>query len=161
MLSFVEKGGCVWTICGKRVDVDSFNKALYRDGKGILPGKLSEAEELDDVALDFMKGADVYKLDFLEPVPIERAMKVDAIDDKATSVWWAYSNGDPAVVERELGQGKCVLTTTSFDGTWSLLPASPAFVVVTDIVLGDLLDHNRLVVRSRVFSKLQKNWAQI
>lgn len=39
-----------------------------------------------------------------------------------------YSNGDPALVEKTVGQGRVMLLTTSFDNVWSDFPLHPVFV---------------------------------
>ncbi len=39
-----------------------------------------------------------------------------------------FSNGDPALAEKTVGQGRVMLMTTSFDNVWSDFPLHPVFV---------------------------------
>ncbi len=39
-----------------------------------------------------------------------------------------FSNGDPALVERQYGQGRVLLYASSFDNVWSDFPLHPAFI---------------------------------
>ena len=39
-----------------------------------------------------------------------------------------YSNGDPALIEKSVGQGRVLLFTSSFDNVWSDFPLHPVFL---------------------------------
>lgn len=55
--------------------------------------------------------------------------------DAAPRVALAFTNGDPAIIEKRVGGGRSVLVTTAADASWSAWPMWPSYVpVVQEIV---------------------------
>lgn len=132
--SYVRAGGCIWIICGLRSSPSSYNQALFRDGKSVLPGKLGEITRMKDGAFDFQSVVDILEQTkiFESVVPVDKAVNISLSKSDDISVWCAYSNGQPAIVEKRFGEGRCILVTTSFDGRWNGLPLDPPFVILVD-----------------------------
>lgn len=138
--SWVRKGGCVWIICGSRVKPEAWNESLFRDGNGLLPGKFDGAIELEDVSLDFKEAIELLEpLDIGVVVTMQSAMSLSSIDEETTRVWCNYSNDKPAIVEKRLERGTCVLVSTSFHYEWSDLVACPTFVVLASVTVEYLI----------------------
>lgn len=126
------------------------DRLFWADGKGLLPARLEAVVGSDEFARNpfelqfetFDHPATAY---FEDPrvrpgitrIPVFKIVRavVDPADD-AVRVLATFkdqassegSRGDPALVERLLGEGRVMLFTSSADRSWNLYGASPAFV---------------------------------
>ena len=137
----VRTGGSLLIFCGDRVDPVGYNRRLYRDGKGVLPGRMgkpiiADREKKDAAARLDHRTWQIGK--FQQTVLAEPRLlrdvavtgRIDVEPDKAARVTLKYTDGRPAVLEKKSGQGQVVLVTTSCDAEWSTLPVSPIYVVL-------------------------------
>jgi uncharacterized membrane protein len=127
---YVRRGGGLLVTMGDRVDRNAWNEMLFRDGQGVLPGRLAEVggtppEIQPRVAYHikqyngrhpgfrtFRNGPGPFSLVFyqyfrMEKVEPESVLTV--LDDPSNS---------PLFVEKKFGEGKVVLYTSTINGEW-------------------------------------------
>jgi hypothetical protein len=66
--------------------------------------------------------------DSLRSVEVYAYLRLEAGPESNTAVSLRFSNGDPALVEQTVGQGRVMLLATSLDNVWSDFPLHPMFV---------------------------------
>jgi len=143
--AFVEGGGGLVVSLGERVDVESYNAVLFRDGDGILPAKLGKIPG-ERYALGNLREFETERLNHpilnqfvgnprsgLESVLVFRYAPTEIPHDGSARVALRFkqtqvgSLGDPAVIESPIGQGRVILVTTSLDARWSTWCVNPSF----------------------------------
>jgi hypothetical protein len=148
--AFVEGGGGLVVSLGERVDVESYNAVLFRNGDGLLPAKLGagqdyainphyfQTEQLNHPIVNQFEGNPTAGL---ESVLTRRFAPTEIPPDGTARVALRFkqsqpgSLGDPAVIESSLGQGRVILVTTSLDVRWTSWPFNISFVpVVNELV---------------------------
>ncbi len=134
LAKYVRSGGGLLVFLGPHVEPVIYNKLLYAKGTGVLParlvdivatlGKGQEYLHLDDIDMSHP----VFEL-FAKPlsgdltVPrFTGAFKLDTAECKEAKVLAKFDNGLIAVVEREFGEGKCVLIASTAGTTWTNFP---------------------------------------
>lgn len=146
--SYVQAGGGVVWCVGGRVQPETWNQALYRDGQGVLPARLGARRG------DVVNKREVFEFDpgdYRHPIvnPFEgnpdagltttqtfAYLESEPNTAKGARVALRFDSGAPAIVELPFGQGRSVLVTTSVDDTWSSWPLFPSFVpMVREMVL--------------------------
>jgi hypothetical protein len=135
---YVRGGGGLVIFPGDRTQPDSFNTRLFRDGAGILPARIGEQ-------ISAPNGENVLTFDargFAHPIVaafrgnpdagLQSTITVSYLklepDESASTALW-FSDGSPALVERQAGEGRVVLAATGADdrwGTWAIW--APSFV---------------------------------
>ena len=124
---------------GDAVDREHYNRLAYRDGEGVLPGRLTgiagdavaresfvrlRADSLTHpVVADF--AATPRSGLFSARVFAHTTVEVNPLRAK---VVLRYDNGAPALVLRTLGSGKLALLTTTANMDWTNLPAKGDYV---------------------------------
>ncbi len=142
---FVEQGGGLWVMLGRRTDREAFNSAWYQDGGGLSPLPLGEMKTRQDDTADeetihppsgdhpaTAALADTGRLD-IDAVRIRSRHTFDrqaAGDD--LSVLLETGDGDPLVIEHYLGRGRVIVQTLPFDVAWSNLPLTKSHVVLVN-----------------------------
>ncbi len=138
---YVRQGGGVWVFLGSKVDPRVYNDVMYRNGEGFLPGPLL-AKAGDPTRAKFVR-VDLETSDH----PIARKFKQEEWpfemyayqyitcgqlpSDAQVIARYALDGQSPAVVERAIGKGRCVMITTSCgDLNWSELFASPTMIML-------------------------------
>ncbi len=128
---YVEQGGGLLITAGSNT-----SPALEMQLQGLWPGKTLEkrmmTREGERLVLlgEFDRDHPVFRdlreagTDSLRAVEIYAYLRMEA--DGAVVL--RYSNGDPALVEKTVGQGRVLLLGTSFDNVWSDFPLHPVFV---------------------------------
>jgi hypothetical protein len=136
----VARGGALWITLGDEVDLERFNRGLWRpDRSGLSPAQLGAVESVAERrdtwyrALEFdethpvlaffadprwkpyLTEAPVYA--FVQATPTEDATVLARLDDDAKS---------PLLLERPYDRGRVLLWTTSIDPAWTLIPESPS-----------------------------------
>lgn len=137
--AYTEAGGGLVIALGDRINPENYNAVLYRDGKGVLPARLGGF--VGD-ARNPARGNTFDAGDLSHPIMapfrgnpgagLERAVTLEYVQVKLPAgsparVALRFDSGDPAIVERQIGQGRCVLLTTSADISWSTWPVHPTF----------------------------------
>jgi hypothetical protein len=144
--SFVRSGGGLVILPGDRVNADSYNQRLFRDGAGILPARLGEfkvVENRDEVLTFDARGFEHPLVRAFRGNPgagLESTMTqkyVSLTPSVSATVGLWFSDGAPAVVESAAGTGRVILAATSADdrwGTWAIW--APSFVpIMNEMVL--------------------------
>lgn len=143
---FVDSGGGLFVSVGDRVDTAAWNQRMAR----LLPQPLALArtaaalpgqhagETIDQrpaerlLPLDRrapMLSAFPEQGDGLLSARFFKYMLLDPVRDTAQrNVILRFESGAPALVEREVGQGRVLLLTTTVDRDWTDLPIRPGFV---------------------------------
>jgi hypothetical protein len=156
-------GGGVVFCLGPHVDLEVYNRLLYRDGQGILPARLlgrQQAPEqraftlytdeqnykeppLEAFAADKDK-ASLLSARFREYVRVElpprgRARRVLSFMPEATGTDKSDAEplpvNDPAIVEWQRYRGRVVLVTTTVNMDWTTWPISPSFAALMQELL--------------------------
>ena len=138
--AYAEAGGGIVFALGDRVKPANYNAVLYRDGKGVLPalfegpvgnardpvhgGYQFDASDLSHPIVAPFRGNPAAGLDRV--VTLEYLQARLAAGSPAR-VALKFSSGDPAIIERQVGRGRCVLLTTSADVSWSTWAVHPTF----------------------------------
>ncbi len=138
---YVSRGGGLMLFLGDQVDADAYNRDLYKDGEGLLPGQLGEpfgsgdpaagdavgfsASGLTHPILDLFADPDSVDLTTLQ---VWRAFPLTVPEAASGRVLWRYTNGEVAMAERTFGRGRVLLMTTTADAEWTNLPHKGTFL---------------------------------
>jgi hypothetical protein len=138
---YVEEGGGLLIFPGDLTDLQYFNNFLYRDGRGILPAAIVEAEGDEREREKFTNiGGPPYPHIALRSfndaskgdLTVGRArkwFKLDAPpDDGKTTVLASFVNGRPWLVEKKVGRGRVILSATPCDADWTDFPVRRFYV---------------------------------
>lgn len=132
--SFVRSGGGLIVLPGESVNADSYNTHLFRDGEGILPAELGELSGSSANPLSFDPREFTHPIarafqgnpgTGLEDRLTYQFLKLTVAEEARVAMW--FSDGSPAVVEKQTGSGRVILAATSADsqwGTWAILGRS-------------------------------------
>jgi hypothetical protein len=149
--AYVKGGGGLVFFLGDQVNADNYNRQLAdgREGVDLLPARLIGPAPLDRDRpylfdpLDYehsivapFRGRDRAGLLTTRIYEYMRATVPEPeTDGAAAQVALAFTNGDPAIVEKRVGRGRTVLVTTAADASWSAWPMWPSYVpIVQEIV---------------------------
>jgi len=136
---YVHDGGALAIFMGDAVDREHYNRLAYRDGEGVLPGRLT-AVAGDPIARDSFVRLRADSLThpvvadfaatprsglFAARVFAHTTVEVNPLRAK---VVLSYDNGAPALVLRSLGSGQVALMTTTANMEWTNLPAMGDYV---------------------------------
>lgn len=138
LASYVRGGGGLVMFPGDRTQPDSFNSRLFQDGKGILPARIGEritaVGDANVLTFDARGFAHPLVSAFrgnpdagLESTITVSFLKLEPAESASTALW--FSDGSPALVERQVSEGRVVLAATGADdrwGTWAIW--APSFV---------------------------------
>ncbi len=136
--TYVEAGGGLIVCLGDQVRAENYNLQLYRDEAGVLPARLDNrrdhaaADEGFPFDLADLKHAIVNVFDGNPGTGLDSTLTYSYIqaivDSKSTArIALRYATGDPAIVEKAVGQGRAILVTTSADVEWGTLPILQSF----------------------------------
>jgi hypothetical protein len=139
--TYIRNGGSVAFFLGDRLDRAFYNAALFKDGAGLLPGKLGVMEGDPNNAeksfrlkiepgvhpLQTALGGELAALlagvHVRTFVPIElpsAALRISSFSDRANS---------PAFVERRFGNGRVLVFASTASARWHDWPANPSYPV--------------------------------
>ena len=132
---YVEKGGGLLITAGSNT-----SSALEMQLQGLWPGKTLEkrmmTREGERLVLlgEFDRDHPVFRdlreagTDSLRSVEVYAYLRLEAGPESGAAIPLRFSNGDPALVEKTVGQGRVMLLATSLDNVWSDFPLHPVFV---------------------------------
>lgn len=137
---YVRGGGGLVVFLGDLVQVENYNRQLAdeRDGVPLLPAKLVERAPVNRQS-PYLFNALAYRHPIVAPfrgrdraglltAPTYEYVKLRP--DESAKVALAFANGDPAIVERRVGEGRSILVATSADASWTGWPMWPSYVPV-------------------------------
>ena len=121
--AYVVSGGGVLFTCGSRMDVDSFNL----DMEGLAPcglWKTALRSDQEPVILNRLEMTHEVFAPFAKPrsgdLSVARFKQYMLVkDSQAAAVIARFDNGHPALIEKQVGKGRSMLYTSSFDLDWN------------------------------------------
>jgi hypothetical protein len=135
LAEFVQNGGGALIFLGDKVNPSLYNRDLYDSKPSLLPAKLGKVDDrkasldpasIDHPALQRFRGAqdvDVNTAEFTRYFALE-----PKAGDKTVRVMARFTNGAPAMVEKQFGLGKLILVASTATTEWNSLPLKPAFL---------------------------------
>ena len=139
--SFVEKGGVLFVFPGDRLDLSWYREKLFKDSNGLLPSPFGNskgiidgkgnssriiAERFEHPSLSFFNERENGDL---STATINRWLELsDTTAESQTSVLAKLNNGDPFLMEKQVGDGVIIQMATTCDADWNDLPLQPVFV---------------------------------
>lgn len=136
---FVKAGGGLLIFAGPDIDIEHYNRELFRKGEGLLPAAIkgmARAEIADSPARVLMqrlthpsvlyfndaRGGRLQDAEFrswieFAPLPNENTQRILSLDRNA-----------PLLLEKKLGQGRVIACATTANAEWTNLPLQPFFV---------------------------------
>ncbi|RME37485.1 MAG: VWA domain-containing protein, partial [Planctomycetota bacterium] len=158
---FVSRGGGLIVFLGDQVDADSYNGALYREGRGLLPAALTDplrpaspahltvvdrlhpamrglSLEGDPLGIGQIAFFRFFGCEPFTPATEENDQPRPAATNLAPARVLARFDDEkesPAIVERPFGGGRVILITTTADKEWNDWPDHPTFLpIVMELV---------------------------
>src|SRR5262245_4700008 len=141
---FVSRGGGLIVFLGDQVQADNYNQLLVDDARlRCLPARLNELVAPGSYTIDPLEYRHPIAWSFrgfpksgLLTTPTWEYVRLTPLEGAKTAL--AFSGGDPAIVETEIGRGRCILVATaaSLDSAvrgrdalnaWTALPTWPSF----------------------------------
>ncbi|HVX10214.1 MAG TPA: BatA domain-containing protein [Pirellulales bacterium] len=143
--NYVRGGGGLIVFLGEQARTDNYNRQLTGEGNGIdlLPAQLGERvprkpqEPYLFNALGYrhpivaaFRGRDRAGL---LTAPTYQYVRLKPAESAKVAL--AFTSGDPAIVERSVGEGRSILVATSADASWTGWPLFPSYVpIVQELV---------------------------
>ncbi len=125
IVEYVKNGGSLLIAPGDQIDPDLFNVQFQE----IIPALLEEQNIVDDYSVI---------ADFDRRHPIMRPLETDwsarferhwrLVPNAEANVVMQFDNSDPALMEREVGEGKVILFASAMDLEWNNLPLQGLFL---------------------------------
>lgn len=156
----VERGMGLWISVGDRVEADTYNQRF----DALLPLRMREpilvgtAPGRTEARVEGLAPPDLTHPAFkglsgdlgLSGARARRIMLLDPNPTRRPEIALSFSSGAPALLTREVGDGRVALLTTTVDRDWADLPLRPGFVPLVANVLGYLADTRRGAAGSRL-----------
>jgi len=149
--SYVRRGGALLVFPGERVDREFYNRALYRDGLGILPCSLGNTvgdanDRKQAVHISGEGGDHPFLRLFREQRVIRlssafffRYVRLETVSEAAGArVVCRFDGGAPAIVEGPVGKGRVVVFASTADDAWNDMPSWPAFLALTQEIMAQV-----------------------
>ena len=125
IVDYVKNGGALLIAPGDRVNPDLFNVQFQE----ITPAALEGQETVDDysVIADFDRRHPI-----MRPLETDWSARFDRhwrlVPNAEANVVMQFDNSDPALMEREIGEGKVILFASAMDLEWNNLPLQGLFL---------------------------------
>ena len=148
LAGLVARGTGLMVFMGDQIDPDNYNQWLYQDGAGLLPASLEGVvdQEVAGLLVDETPQSPLEALGELNPAVLERirirkymAVRSSAADAPGNAgregasiralARWNNSEASPAVLYKQVGQGRVILWTMAADKAWSDWPTEPSYVL--------------------------------
>jgi hypothetical protein len=151
--SYVASGGGLAVFLGDQVDVEAYNRVLFCDGTGLLPGRLSEPVAAPNESPGFRVGemntshpalrpfANLMPRCFdgalvwahfpvaIAPAPATQPSTTNPAQTAVTLLQLDDVDKSPLILQKDHQAGHVWLITSSADKEWNNLPDHPVFVV--------------------------------
>ncbi|MCP4846926.1 MAG: VWA domain-containing protein [Verrucomicrobiaceae bacterium] len=166
MENWVRDGGGLVFLLGDQADEDVYNDILYKEGKGLLPVRLSgiegdEKEEawtllspdlLNHPVFRFFDGDNRQLLDGVKvfrwwhceaPAPDPTAAELSSAGVARVIASFNNESRSPAFVEKRLGEGQVMVVMSPLDNDWSNFPENGATFLITSQEMIRYMARNR------------------
>lgn len=137
--AMVARGTGLMVFAGEQVDGDSYNSALFREGRGLLPGRLGAPvdEPTSGLSVEGFDDSPLAPLAKLAPGALAGLRPRRLLDvelpakpqDVRVLARWNDAQSHPAVIEKRFGRGRVLLWTVTADRQWSDWPVDPSYVL--------------------------------
>jgi len=138
--ALVAAGMGVMIFAGEQVDIEEYNRLLWKGGEGLLPARLHEVKDAETQGLVIEPHADsplapLAKLsaDSLSRIRPRRLVSIstdeELADDVRVLARWNDPQSSPAVLEKQIGDGTVLFWTTTADRDWCDWPTEPSYVL--------------------------------
>ncbi|MBH23887.1 MAG: hypothetical protein CMH57_05405 [Myxococcales bacterium] len=141
LVDFVKAGGGLLFIAGDNVNPEVYNnlfgellpkpirsiKLLARQDDPDAPLKITRMGQMDTTHPVF-KVFDLPGGETIQAVSVYSYLLLEPTPSGESRILLSYTDGAPALLERELGEGRSALLTTTVDRDWSDLPIKTAFL---------------------------------
>ena len=136
LTEYLRQGGGLLIFLGDRVQKDTYNRKLYQSNTPILPIQLEtrrvvtpakgEALAKVDTTHAILKGfSDKILRASLESMKVHGYFRTGPANGAGLLT---LANGDPILIEKQIGRGRVLLFTTSADRDWSDFPFKTAYL---------------------------------
>ncbi|MFI5379072.1 MAG: BatA domain-containing protein [Tepidisphaerales bacterium] len=135
----VKAGMGLMIFVGDQVDPALYNQRLFKEGQGLLPGKLGKVVEegLTGIVVEQAEQSPLTPMARLAPaalsrVRVKKLLGVELPKDAEgvrTLARWNDPEAHPAVLEKRYGKGRVLLFTVTADKAWSDWPIDPTYVL--------------------------------
>jgi hypothetical protein len=135
LAEFVQNGGGALIFLGEHVNPALYNRDLFSGQPSLLPARLGkvgsektslDAATFDHPALQRFRGAQDVEVGTAEFRKYYSLLPKEG--DKSVRIMARFANGQPAMVEKQFGLGKVVLSASSANTEWNTLPLKPLFL---------------------------------
>ncbi|MBI5418427.1 VWA domain-containing protein [Candidatus Poribacteria bacterium] len=140
----VKRGSGVLFFLGDKINTEEYNKEIYHDGFGLLPGKITyqinssgnknteigQYFYIDKIEKEHLIFSVFVENTFnaLQKIPFYSFYRVEANElAKDIKILARYNDGLPALIEKEYGNGRVLLFTSSISLNWNILPLQGIF----------------------------------
>lgn len=138
--SLVFAGMGLMIFAGEQVDVEEYNRLMWRGGAGLLPARLHEVKDAETQGLVIEPHADsplgqLAKLsaESLARIRPRRFVSISTDEELGEQVRvlarWNNPASSPAVLEKRIGDGAVLFWTMTADREWSDWPTEPSYVL--------------------------------
>jgi hypothetical protein len=137
----VQQGMGLMLFVGDQVDIENWNTRLFKDGNGLLAGKLDRIidEPVTGLVIDEVAASPLAPMAKLTPAALARirAKKFMTVNVPAKAegvrvlAHWNNADSHPAVIEKSFGRGKVILWTITADKAWGDWPIDPTYLLAT------------------------------
>ena len=185
LVQYVKQGGSLIIFCGDRIDPAIYNRELgellpMALGEPVGSGDPEGAKEtlndkdLEHPAIAKFKGVKGLSLAQLQTfkrfkfipkdaaevkdpaAPKEAKDPKDKSKDDSIRTVLSYDNGDPAAVEKKLGEGRVIVFGTSADKSWNNWPTKADYMPLVNFVALDLITPSYLQRNKQVGGTLHR-----
>ena len=167
LAAFVEGGGGLLLSLGDRVAAGDYNRALWDNASALLPGPLGERRrapldrnvtvgEVDVLhpALDAF--GDRRLLDSLRSAKVSSYFEVSPVGGRTLM---RLSNGQPLLVEKQIGKGRVLLFTSTADSAWNNLPLKTGYVPLIQSLVTHMAGGNSGSIDTGITAGTAKRWS--
>ena len=165
--AFVEGGGGLLLALGDRVAADDYNRALWTNAAPLLPGPLGQRQSVpldSQVTVDDVDVAhpalgafgDRRLLDSLRSAKVSSYFEVASTGGRTLL---RLSNGHPLLLEKELGQGRILLLTSTADSAWNNLPLKIGYVPLIQSLVTHMAGGSSGSIDTGITAGTAKRWS--
>ncbi|QDT26689.1 BatA domain-containing protein [Gimesia panareensis] len=145
----VSLGTGLMIFAGDQCDLQLYNERLFKGGKGLLPARINQIQDLQSQGLVVEPIADspIELLKNLTPELLSRVrprrfadVVLDPGEEKQVRVLarWNDPQQSPAVLEKRFGEGRVLFWSITADKSWSDWPAEASFVLAMRVAAQEI-----------------------
>ncbi|QDU37133.1 hypothetical protein Mal4_14410 [Maioricimonas rarisocia] len=136
----LRQGGGVLIGMGPQADLQGYESTLFDNERGLLPARLLRRADATSTGQGWFRfDPGDYQHPILQPfrgnedaglltTRIDTYVVLQPTGTGEVQIPLRYGTGDPAVLERRLGRGRLLVTTTSLDDAWGNWPLWPSYL---------------------------------